>query len=199
MSVENVLSACAALFPIADAAAEGILPAAVITPSVDQTVLIRFLWVAIALLLAEFLWIRRLRRVNGELERISVTDRLTGLFNRVRLDEQFDVEIKRAARFGQPYCIVLFDIDHFKSVNDTHGHQAGDAVLKEFARILEKNTRKVDVVGRWGGEEFFIHCTQTDLDGAKILAEHLREIIERHPFPVVGNKTASFGVTAYRQ
>ncbi len=86
------------------------------------------------------------------------------------------------------------DIDFFKQVNDEFGHQIGDYVLKEIAVILKNLTRGLDIVGRWGGEEFMIICTDTTIDGAYLLAENLRKAIQDHTFKDVGKKSASFGV-----
>lgn len=144
-------------------------------------------------------WNRKLSLLNKELERLSVTDKLTGLFNRLKLDETLEHEIHRSLRFGQPFSIILLDVDHFKHVNDSHGHQVGDRVLIEIAGILQANTRKTDIVGRWGGEEFLVICPHTDPDGALTLAETLRLALQSHPFPAVQHQTASFGVTTYRE
>ncbi len=135
---------------------------------------------------------------NRELERLSVTDRLTGLFNRLKLDQMLELEHARSERYASNFAIVLLDIDHFKAVNDTHGHQTGDEVLVAMARVLREGTRDADLVGRWGGEEFLIIASNTTLAGAQDLAEKLRMQVANEPFPVVGNKTASFGVTAFR-
>ena len=105
----------------------------------------------------------------------------------------------RSQRFGQPFSLILLDIDYFKSVNDTFGHQAGDQVLVAVSSILSKNTRKTDIVGRWGGEEFIVICPHTDEAGVFKLADNLRQKFEAHHFPVVEHKTASFGVTTYQQ
>jgi len=140
---------------------------------------------------------RKLSALNKELERLSVTDRLTGLFNRMKLDETFDTEIKLAIRYSHPLSIIMVDIDHFKEVNDTYGHQVGDKVLVEFAGMLQVNTRETDMVGRWGGEEFVVICRQTDKTGVLKLAEKLRQTFQDHQFPVVQRKTASFGVSTW--
>lgn len=141
---------------------------------------------------------RQLKLLNLELERISVTDKLTGLYNRSKLDAVLSSEIDRASRFSQSFSVILLDIDHFKQVNDVHGHQVGDQVLEKVANILVENTRKIDTVGRWGGEEFLIVCPNTDSAGTKILAQNLRLAIAQYDFPVVGNKTASFGVSSFQ-
>lgn len=142
---------------------------------------------------------RKLSALNKELERLSVTDRLTGLFNRMKLDETFDTEIKLSIRYKNPFSIIMVDIDHFKEVNDSFGHQVGDKVLAEVAHLLQVNTRETDIVGRWGGEEFMVVCTRTDKDGVLKLTENLRQTFQDHKFPVVQSKTASFGVTTYQE
>ncbi len=146
-----------------------------------------------------FIWNRKLSTLNKELVRLSITDRLTGLFNRMKLDETFDVEIKLANRYNQPFSIIIVDMDHFKHVNDSYGHQVGDKVLVEVASILQVNTRDTDIVGRWGGEEFMVICKQTDKIGVLKLAEKLRQAFQDHNFPVVQRKTASFGVTTWQE
>lgn len=141
---------------------------------------------------------QELEEKNKELEQLSITDRLTGLYNRRKLDEVMETEIHRAKRFKHLIGVIIVDVDHFKSVNDTHGHQAGDQVLIELAGILKEHTRETDTVGRWGGEEFLIICPETDLEGTAKLAELLRKKIKDYEFSVVKSKTASFGVTTYR-
>jgi diguanylate cyclase (GGDEF)-like protein len=133
---------------------------------------------------------------NAQLEALSVTDRLTGLFNRLRLDQSLEDELHRYLRFDVPFALLLIDVDHFKDVNDTHGHAVGDQVLQQFAAILGGSTRAVDLVGRWGGEEFLVICRETQETGAMALAEKLRQDVAAFAFPVVGQRTASFGVTS---
>ena len=135
---------------------------------------------------------------HRNLEKIAVTDRLTGLYNRTKLDEVFANELARVERCGESVAIILADIDQFKSVNDTYGHQVGDSVLSEFAAILRKWTRETDTTGRWGGEEFLVICSHVDLNGARILAERIRAAVAGHSFLVVGQRTCSFGVASYR-
>ena len=148
-------------------------------------------------LLAAF-WMRKLSRLNRELARLSVTDRLTGIYNRMKLDEALAAEIQRCRRYDQALAIVLLDIDHFKRINDTYGHQAGDRALIDIAHLLSEGSRETDVVGRWGGEEFMIVLPHTDLTGAGRLAEKMRTTIAAHEFSGIGQQTASFGVAAYR-
>lgn len=150
------------------------------------------------LLLLVLFWNRKLKALNTELARLAVTDTLTGLYNRLKIDEVLDNELRRSLRFGQPFSVILIDIDKFKQVNDTHGHQVGDQVLIAFARTLQALTRNTDVLGRWGGEEFIIVCIHTDLAGASNLAENLRQKLQDQSIPVVQQMTASFGVATYQ-
>lgn len=133
-----------------------------------------------------------------ELESLAVTDRLTGLFNRVRLEEALNTEYEKAKRFGHIFGVILLDIDYFKAVNDTYGHNVGDDVLISFGHILHQNTRAVDTIGRWGGEEFLIVAAETNLDGVLFFAEKLRIAIETFDFPIAGKQSASFGVAVLK-
>lgn len=135
---------------------------------------------------------------NQMLEDLSVTDTLTGLFNRRKLDEIFLQECERARRAQSPLTVIIADIDKFKIVNDTYGHQVGDRLLVEVVRILQQGVRKIDTVARWGGEEFVILCPATNLVGACSVAENIRARIESCDFPLVGRKTCCFGVAEYR-
>lgn len=130
-------------------------------------------------------------------EELAITDRLTGLYNRLKLDEVLNYEIAQTRRYETPLSIIIIDIDHFKSVNDTYGHQTGDMVLIEAAQILRSCSRASDTSGRWGGEEFLIILPNTNLSGALEAAEKIRMAIENYPFSVVGQKTASFGVSEF--
>lgn len=138
-----------------------------------------------------------LRIAKEKAEKMAVTDRLTQLPNRAILDESLYSEINRSQRFGYPFSVIIFDIDHFKQVNDTYGHLIGDEVLKKFAVILKKETRQTDTAGRWGGEEFLVICRETKLEGAQSLAENLRLAIESASFGEAGKLTSSFGVATY--
>lgn len=128
------------------------------------------------------------------IERMSETDPLTGIANRLYLDGVLENETNRFARYGHPFAVLLLDIDHFKPVNDTFGHLAGDEVLKGVARILRERIRETDRVGRWGGEEFLVVCPHTDQAGALELAEELRREIEAADFPVDQTVTVSIGL-----
>jgi len=133
------------------------------------------------------------------IEELSMRDRLTGLFNRHKLDIVLATEQERFKRYGTNFCAVIIDADHFKNVNDTYGHQVGDYVLKKLAKLMQENCRKTDFVGRWGGEEFLIIATQTDLEQAYIMSEKLRVIIENEDFSPVNNVTVSLGIAQYTE
>jgi len=131
------------------------------------------------------------------LEELALTDGLTGAWNRRRFEESVESEIHRAARECQPLTMMLIDIDHFKCINDTLGHDAGDKVLVELAGLLRDSVRKSDSVTRWGGEEFVLLLPNTGLAAAQALAERIRECIEQHSFELVDRVTASFGVAEF--
>jgi diguanylate cyclase (GGDEF)-like protein len=133
-----------------------------------------------------------------ELERMATTDILTGLANRRRIDAVIAAEGQRAERFGNSLSVIIVDVDHFKSVNDNHGHQVGDLVLAKVSAILAHGVRSIDVAGRWGGEEFVVVCANTELAGALLVAERLRRSVETTEIPVVGSKTCSIGVAQLR-
>jgi diguanylate cyclase (GGDEF)-like protein len=143
---------------------------------------------------------RQLLEANERLRHMSRTDALTGLDNRRYLEQQLDMMYAHSERLGEPLSCVLCDLDRFKSVNDTYGHQAGDAVLKQFALILKREAREIDRVARYGGEEFAILLPGTVLDAAVTFAERVRKEIENHTFTFDGGtlqRTASFGVAAW--
>lgn len=134
-----------------------------------------------------------------ELKRLAATDKLTGAYNRTKSEEIIGREIERAKRYNQPLSIIIFDIDHFKEVNDRYGHSAGDYVLKTLANIVRENIRKIDYFVRWGGEEFMILSSETQLDKTHTLAERIRNIIESYKFENVGKVTVSLGVTEFKE
>lgn len=141
---------------------------------------------------------RALQGANTELQHLATTDRLTGIWNRLYFDEAVDAEIERANRYGEPLSLLLFDIDHFKAINDTHGHLLGDQVLIELTRRVRQHLRSGDVLARWGGEEFVALLPHTRAEDALHLAEKLRGLIAEEPFPAVGQVTSSFGVAQFQ-
>ncbi|WP_271272101.1 transporter substrate-binding domain-containing diguanylate cyclase [Aliamphritea hakodatensis] len=132
---------------------------------------------------------------NIALERLALTDNLTGLFNRRKLEELLQVELDRKERFERDFCLSILDIDYFKQVNDTFGHQTGDSVLVEVSELLVSSLRKTDYVGRYGGEEFIIIFPESNLDAVTVLLDALRVKIADHGFAEVGSLSASFGFT----
>mgnify|MGYP003149902760 CR=1 FL=1 len=120
---------------------------------------------------------RALEHANKQLERLSSTDRLTGLLNRGTWENLLDAEFERYRRYGHNTVLVMFDIDHFKPINDTHGHLIGDEVIREVALITREALRQADRPGRYGGEEFAIILPETDIDGALVICERIRETI----------------------
>ena len=136
---------------------------------------------------------------NKELEKLAITDKLTNLYNRRKLDELLQNEIYRCERFNHSFGIAILDIDHFKKVNDTFGHQIGDKVLIEIATILKKHIRKTDYVGRFGGEEFVIICPESQEEGTYNLIENIRLDIAKHTFNKVESITASFGIAIFKE
>lgn len=141
-----------------------------------------------------------LQAVNKKLVRMSQNDQLTGLPNRYYLHEAFENALHTYRRYQHQFSVIIMDIDHFKRVNDTHGHVVGDEVIKKMANMLSDNLRDTDIVGRWGGEEFLIVCPETDNVGAKAVAEHIRKLIADTNFGLDSiDVTASFGVTEYNE
>ena len=121
---------------------------------------------------------RALERANEQLAKLSMTDRLTGLLNRGAWENLVDAEYERFRRYGQATSLVMFDIDHFKPVNDTYGHLAGDEVIRHTAEVTRNNIRQSDSAGRYGGEEFGIILPETDAESARVICERIREAIE---------------------
>ena len=131
------------------------------------------------------------------LSREAVVDPLTDTFNRRHGERVLKAEIARAQRHGQPVSLVMVDVDHFKAVNDTHGHAAGDKILARVADILRARTRATDTLCRWGGEEFLVVLANTDLAGAKTVAEDLRALIAEASYPAGISITVSLGLAEY--
>jgi diguanylate cyclase (GGDEF)-like protein len=142
---------------------------------------------------------RSLISAKEEIRILSISDSLTGCYNRGFIMNRLPTEIKRAARYGHPLSIIMCDIDHFKQINDSHGHQTGDLVLIKFVQWIRETLRnRVDWIARYGGAEFLIVLPETDLNGASNVAERVCVEIANKSIEFKDNKiqfTASFGVT----
>ena len=138
----------------------------------------------------------RLRESRVELERLSVTDPLTGLFNRLRMMEVLENEVRRSRRLRHRFAVLMADLDLFKKYNDAYGHPAGDALLKRIGAIMREASRDVDFVARYGGEEFLLMMPETDIEGAIQVAERIRKRIESDSLPA-GSISVSVGVAAF--
>ena len=145
---------------------------------------------------------RQLQAANHELQRLSSTDRLTGLFNRGHWEEMLRQDYARHRRYERNAALVMFDIDHFKKINDSYGHQAGDAVIQQTAELVRQCMRDADIAGRYGGEEFVVLLPDTDCEGALTFAERLRQSIEAHEVVHDGHSirfTVSLGIADLSQ
>jgi diguanylate cyclase (GGDEF)-like protein len=130
-------------------------------------------------------------------EEQAFTDHLTGLANRRRFERQLEREVTRTLRYSRPFCLLLLDIDNFKAVNDTYGHDVGDEVIRHLSKTLQAETRGIDLAARVGGEEFAVILPETEFEGGCETAERLRLAISETEIVVVGNITASFGVAEF--
>ncbi|HUZ01140.1 MAG TPA: diguanylate cyclase [Thermomicrobiaceae bacterium] len=142
---------------------------------------------------------RELSVANARLEALATTDPLTGLPNHRAVNAALDLELERAHRYGRSFAILFVDLDHFKELNDAYGHAAGDTTLAEFARVVRAELRGVDLLSRWGGEEFLAILPEVDDDGAAECAERLRQTVGKRVFAIGGGThlTCSIGVAAY--
>jgi diguanylate cyclase (GGDEF)-like protein/PAS domain S-box-containing protein len=138
-----------------------------------------------------------LRHVHELLKRQATTDALTGIFNRQKFSEELHREILEVQRYNHPLSLIMFDVDHFKMINDTYGHLVGDAVLKEITALVLEHIRSVDIFARWGGEEFVILSPNTAVTASQQLAEKLRQMIAQFRFSCPSTITASFGITQF--
>jgi diguanylate cyclase (GGDEF)-like protein len=168
-------------------------------PKYDYTLLVSVLSI-VFVFFAFFLYHHiQLKKLNKLLKFLSITDNLTGIGNRLSLDQQLESNLHLAERYQQQFSIILLDIDYFKTINDQYGHPIGDYALKTVSQLLSKNVREVDILGRWGGEEFLIICPGQTVDGARFLAEKLRKAIDTNVFEHFSNLSCSFGISAYKE
>lgn len=139
---------------------------------------------------------RQLEDMLTRVESLAIMDQLTGLYNRRRFETIFSNEFKRASRYQLPLSLLMIDIDHFKTVNDTLGHQDGDIVLRELAQVIQSTIREVDSPARWGGEEFVVLSPNTTKENGLRAAERVRKAIANHSFATMPGKkiTVSIGV-----
>ena len=135
-------------------------------------------------------------RLNRLLKDLSQTDALSGLYNRRYMNKKLEEEVSKYQRYKTPFSILLLDIDYFKEINDTYGHDKGDFVIKEISVLMQKNIRNSDICARWGGEEFLILAPNSDLTSAIKLANNLKELIENFNFEMSSSVTVSIGVSS---
>jgi diguanylate cyclase (GGDEF)-like protein len=139
---------------------------------------------------------KELESTNARLKETSFKDEVTGLYNRRFFNLRLEEELSRYRRFNHPVSVVLLDLDGFKAVNDEFGHTVGDETLREVAQILMKHSRGINVVSRYGGDEFAVLLVETSKAGARLYADRIREVVAKHPFPHGKVVTASFGVAS---
>ena len=126
-----------------------------------------------------------------------IRDGMTGLFNHSFMEEFIGDAINRSKRSGTPLSLLMIDIDFFKQINDTLGHNVGDEVLLHLTKLIEKSKRSTDYLGRWGGDELVLLLTDTNLQGATNVAEKVRNLVDKHIFPHNGHITISLGASTY--
>ena len=142
---------------------------------------------------------RELERKINKITRLSETDQLTKIYNRLKFKKELEREIRRLRRYQINLSLIMFDIDHFKKVNDTYGHDAGDKVLKRITEIVSNAIRDTDIFARWGGEEFMVLTPNTMMSQAYDLAERIRKNIEQKIIEPGGQVTCSFGVAEFNK
>ena len=140
--------------------------------------------------------VRELEEKVEVIERMSMTDGLTGIYNRKKFTEEFGREVKRHRRNGESLTLAVMDIDHFKRVNDTYGHEMGDRILIDFCRVVGEDIREVDIFARWGGEEFALIVVGSAKERAHLVLERIRKSIEEHDFDHGERLTCSIGSVA---
>ena len=131
----------------------------------------------------------------SSLEKLATTDKLTSVFNRVKIDQEIEKNFTYYQDHNESFALILLDIDFFKNVNDTYGHQIGDEVLQQMSQLTQENIRQSDLLGRWGGEEFMVICPHTTKKEAVLVAQKIRKEIEKHHFPRIKKITISAGVS----
>ncbi|MDD5373129.1 MAG: sensor domain-containing diguanylate cyclase [Sulfurimonas sp.] len=140
---------------------------------------------------------RELLAKNKENEKFSVKDEVTQLYNKAKLEEVLTNELHRSKRYLYKFSVIVINIDGMKAINDTHGYQVGNSVMKEMADLIMRNIRYLDTIGRWSESEYLVICPEIDAENGVIVAQHLQKLIEKSKFFFVGRATACFGVTGY--
>ncbi len=155
-----------------------------------------FITISISLLVFSFRRLNESKRLSSKLVYMVNHDGMTKIYNRRYMNEALEIEFQRAKRTQSVFSLILLDIDDFKNINDTYGHQTGDKVLIRFSQMLLESTRKLDVLSRWGGEEFLILCRDTNEEGAQIVAQKLLKMMRIFKCDLVDSVTASIGVVS---
>lgn len=156
-----------------------------------------FSFIIVSILAFSYEYIRE--HQANQLKKIATVDTLTKAYNRLKITEILEHEVEMVKRYKIDLSLIMFDIDHFKGINDTYGHHVGDLVLQKIADVVRADTRVTDYFGRWGGEEFIIVLPQTNLAGTRIVANRIANSIENHEFDSIKKVTASFGLTEFRE
>lgn len=138
---------------------------------------------------------RELLEKSKEYEKFSIKDQETGLYNKIKLEEILSNELHRSKRYNYEFSLIIINIDGMKAINDTHGFQVGNSVIKEMGDLFIRSIRYLDTVGRWSESEYLIICPETNAEHAVVAAEHLQKLVEKNKFFFVGTATACFGVT----
>lgn len=133
-----------------------------------------------------------------QLEQLASTDKLSGLYNRMKIESFCEIEIERSSLYNETFSVILIDVDYFKEINDTYGHNIGDSVIKNISKILQDSIRRIDYVGRWGGEEFVIILPKTTMKEAFDIAEEIRLRVMHNNFSPADHVTISAGIAQYR-
>ncbi len=142
--------------------------------------------------------ITEIEQEKKEIRKLADYDALTKIYNRVKFNEIFPEVFYKANRYGEKFSVILFDIDHFKLINDNYGHNVGDKVLIELSRLVNMNLRETDIFARWGGEEFIIVAQFSTAEETIKLASRLQKEVENYTFDVVNEVRCSFGVTEFK-
>ncbi len=154
----------------------------------------------ILILIHQFVLALRRIKLHEEIEKLAMTDSLTGIFTRRYILERFEEELKRAKAKKIRLSFLMLDVDHFKSINDQYGHLTGDQILREIARVVQESIREIDIVGRYGGEEFCVVLPDTDKEGASYVAERIRTSVEETSikvYDVIIKTTVSIGISLF--